>query len=93
VSADVVGGPVSVRASVDMAGDTDIDVVFGCATPEAAAALTNVIRRLVGQLRSAPDTAPLIANLKLGVHGKDIHVTSKLDADLMRQLIEAIHIK
>lgn len=93
VSADVVGGPVSVRASVDMAGDTDIDVVFGCATPEAASALANAIRRLVGQLRSTPDTAPLVANLKLGVYGKDIHATSKLDADLMRKLIDAVHIK
>lgn len=93
VPADVVGGPVSVRASVDMAGDTDIDVVFGCATPEAATALANAIRRLVGQLRSAPNTAPLVANLKLGVYGKDIHAMSKLDADLTRKLIDAIHVK
>jgi hypothetical protein len=93
IPADVVGGPVTVRASVDMASDTDIDVVFGCATPEAATALANAIRPLVGQLRSAPNTAPLVANLKLGVHGKDIHAMAKLDAELTRKLVEAMNIK
>ena len=93
LSADVVGGPVTVRASVDIAGDTDIDLVLGCATPEAATALANAMRPLVGQLRSAPNTAPLVANLKLGVHGKDIHAMAKLDAELTRKLIEAMNVK
>jgi hypothetical protein len=93
IPADVVGGPVSVRASVDIAGDTDIDVVLSCATPDAAAALANAMRPLVGQLRSAPNTAPLVANLKLGVHGKDIHAMAKLDAELTRKLIDAMNVK
>jgi hypothetical protein len=93
LSADVVGGPVTVRASVDIAGDTDIDVVLGCATPDAATVLANAMRPLVGQLRSAPNTAPLVASLKLGVHGKDIHAMAKLDAELTRKLIEAMNVK
>jgi hypothetical protein len=93
IPADVVGGPVTVRASVDMANDTDIDVVLGCVSPAAATSLANAVRPLVGQLRSAPNTAPLVAGLKLGVHGSEVHATARLDAELTRKLIEALNVK
>jgi hypothetical protein len=76
-----------------MANDTDIDLVLGCVSPAAATSLANAVRPLVGQLRSAPNTAPLVAGLKLGVHGSEVHATARLDAELTRKLIEALNVK
>jgi hypothetical protein len=93
IPADALGGPVAVRATLDMAADTDIDLVLGCASPAAATAVGNALRALVAPIRSAPNTAPLLAGLRLGVHGSEVHATARIDADLTRKLIEMLDMK
>jgi hypothetical protein len=93
ISADAIGGPVSVRVTLDMAADTDIDVVLGCASPAAATSMGNALKAIVGPIRSAPSTAPLLAGLRLGVHGSEVHATARIDADLTRKLIEMLNLK
>ena len=93
LSADVVPGPVTVRATLDMAGDTDIDVVLGCTTPAAAASMASALKAIVAPIRSAPNTAPLLAGLRLGVHGSEVHATARIGADLTRKLIDMLDLK
>jgi hypothetical protein len=88
-----VPGPVALRAGVDIAADTDVDVVLGGSSPTGAAALADGLRALLAPMRSAPSTAPLFAGLRLGVHGSDVHVTARLDADITRKLIDAVNVK
>jgi hypothetical protein len=88
-----VPGPLSLRAGIDVAADTDVDVVLGGSTPAGAAAMADGLRALIAPMRSAPGTAPLFAGLRLGVHGSDVHVTARLDADITRKLIEAVNVK
>jgi hypothetical protein len=93
LSADVLGGPVSVRATLEMAADTDIDVVLGCASPAAATSVGNALKAIVEPIRSAPNTAPLVAGLRLGVHGNEVHATARIDADLTRKLLDMLGMK
>jgi hypothetical protein len=88
-----VAQPLALRAGVDIAADTDVDIVLGGSTPSGAAALADGLRALLAPMRSAPNTAPLFAGLRLGVHGSDVHVTARLDADITRRLIDAVNIK
>jgi hypothetical protein len=85
-------GALAVRGTVDIATETDVDVVIGLASPAEATALGDVVRALVAQLRATPTAAPLLAGLRLGVHGSDVHVIAKLDADLTRQVIEQLNV-
>jgi hypothetical protein len=91
--AGAVPGPLALRAGVDIAADTDVDLVLGGSTPAGAAAMADALRALLAPMRSAPSTAPLFAGLRLGVHGSDVHVTARLDADITRKLIDAVNIK
>jgi len=91
--AGAVPGPIALRAGVDLAADTDIDVVLGSSTPAGAAAVADGLRTLIAPMRSAPGTAPLLTGLRLGVHGSDVHVTARLDADITRKLIDAVNVK
>jgi hypothetical protein len=88
-----VSGPLPLRAGLDIAADTDVDVVLGGSTPAGAAAMAEGLRALLAPMRSAPSTAPLFAGLRLGVHGSDVHVTARLDADITRKLIDAVNVK
>ena len=91
--AGAVPGPIALRAGVDLAADTDIDVVLGSSTAAGAAAIADGLRTLIAPMRSAPSTAPLLTGLRLGVHGSDVHVTARLDADITRKLIDAVNVK
>jgi hypothetical protein len=93
VAADKITGSLAVRGSIDIAAETDVDVVIGLATPGEAAAMGDVVRALLAPLRSAPNVAPLLAGLRLGVHGNDVHLMARLDADVTRKLIEAVNVK
>ncbi len=89
VPADVAAGPIALRASLDMATDTQIDVVLGGASPEVAAAVAKVLRTLAAQL----PVPPAAIGLQIGVHGSDIHAIAQLDASLTRTVIDAIKMK
>lgn len=93
VPPDTVTGSIAVRGGIDVAAETDIDVVLGLATPAAATAMADVVRTLVGPMRGQPSMAPLLAGLRLGVHGSDVHVTARLDADVTRKVIESMNVK
>jgi hypothetical protein len=86
-------GALGVRGTVDIAAETDVDVVIGLASPNEATALGDVIRGLLAPLRSTPSAAPLFAGFRLGVHGSDVHMIARLDADLTRQVIDQLNIK
>jgi hypothetical protein len=90
--AGTINGPVSVRAGIDVAGDTQIDVVLGFASADEAAAVANATRALVGKLRQS-DIGPLLAGLQLGVFGNTLHLVGKLDAQLTNSVIDAIKVK
>jgi len=88
-----VTAPLALRAGVDIAADTDVDLVLGGSTPAGAAAMADGLRALLAPMRSSPTTAPLLAGLRLGVHGSDVHVTARLDAAITRSLINAVNVK
>jgi hypothetical protein len=93
ISADMAKGPVSIRAGIDIATDTDVDVVIGCSTPAVAASVGDAVRALIAPMRNSPGAAPLLAGLRLGVHGSEIHATARLDASITRKLIDAVNVK
>lgn len=89
----VVTGAVSLRAAIDLASATGLDVVLGFSTADEALRVADVLRQLVAKLRSSPDSAPFVADVRLGVYDRSLHVMARLDADATHKLIDAVHTK
>lgn len=83
-----VSGDVTVRGWVDIGTETDIDLVFGFATPEEAARMTEQIRTMLTPMRAAPDVEKILGKLRLGVHGSELHAVLHLDAAATKELVD-----
>jgi hypothetical protein len=88
-----VTGSISVRAGIELAAETDLDIVLGFPSPGAATATADTLKAMIAPLRSQPNVAPLLSGLSLGVYGSDIHLVARLDAAVTSKLIEAIDVK
>lgn len=91
--AGIVTGAVSLRAAIDLASATELDVVLGFTTAGEAGRVAEVIRQLAAKLRSSPDLAPFAADVRLGIFDRSLHVMARFDADITHKLIDAIHAK
>lgn len=83
-----LSGDVTVRGWVDIGTETDIDLVFGFASPEEAAKMNEQIRMMLTPMRAAPDVEKFLGGLQLGVHGSELHAVLHLDAAATQALVD-----
>jgi hypothetical protein len=86
----MVSGDVTVRGWAEMGTETELDVVFGFASPEEATKIDQQVRAMIEPMRSSPDMEKMLAGLQLGVHGSELHAVIKLDAATTQQILDGM---
>ncbi|MBK9032291.1 MAG: hypothetical protein IPL61_13425 [Myxococcales bacterium] len=87
----LLAGPVAVRAGLDLGDELELDVDVTFATADAAARFGDLVRLQVPALRADPDTAPLVTDVRLGIHGAELRLIVHVDRDATAALIARLH--